>query len=294
MVTLPWKGPRLQRVRPIARLVFVLCAGSTGACASLSGLSGGPGDAGDERDTGHGTSPADARSIADAPREAQPARDARATEDATVTEDATDVVSIVRVGSSSAVSNGDAVTKQAVFSNVGAGDALVAAVYWNDTDITVAVADSAGNDWQPTGTWQAGDTTAQLWYALDAKAGTASVTATASGSTTFGMLLAEYSGVGGVDVSGGASATASTTSLATQPFETREANDVILALFADAEVPSMTPGSGLELISQDLDYVSLLEDTGLSPVPAGPHTMTATASTSSNSWVAAAIAFRPR
>jgi hypothetical protein len=186
------------------------------------------------------------------------------------------------------------VTKQAVLPNVGAGNALVAAVYWNGTTTTVTVADSAGNDWQPTSSWQAGATVAQIWYALGAKAGTASVTVTASGSTTFGMMLAEYSGVGGVDVSVGASATTSTTSLATEPFATTQSNDLILALFADSQVSSLTPGTGLALVSQDLDYVSLLEDTGLSPVPAGPHTMTATASSSSHTWVAAAIGFRPR
>ena len=175
-------------------------------------------------------------------------------------------------------------------SNVGAGDALIAAVYWNGT--TTTVTDIAGNDWQPTGSWQAGATVAQVWYAPDAKAGTASVTATASGSTTFGMLLAEYSGVGGVDVSGGASATAATTSLATQPFATTRTNDVLIALFADNQVSSLVPGTGFSLISQDPDYLALLEDT--SPVPGGPHTMMATASPSPNTWAAAAIALRPR
>jgi hypothetical protein len=279
IVTLPREGSsRIPHVRALGRFVFVVCLGSTGACTSLSGLSGGAVDAGNGSDTGEGTDSSDAR----------PARDANAEEDAL------DVGSIVRVGNSSSVSAGDAVTKQAVFANVGAGDALVAAVYWNGTTTTVTVADSAGNDWQPTGSWQAGATVAQIWYALDAKAGMASVTATASGSTTFGMMLADYSGVVGVDGSGGASASASTTSLATQALVTRHANDVILALFADSQVSSLLPGTGLALISQDLDYVSLLEDTGVSPVRAGSHTMTATGSSSSNTWVAAAIALRPR
>lgn len=275
-------------VRPLARFVFVIWVGSTGACTSLSGLSGGAGDAGDARGAGNGADAADARSVADAAREAQQARDASAGQDVP------DIGSIERVGSSSSVSAGDAVTKQAVLPDVGAGDALIAAVYWNGTTTTVTVADSAGNVWQPTGSWQAGATVAQIWYALDAKAGSASVTATASGSTTFGMMLADYSGVGGVDVSGGASATTSTTSLATQPFATMHANDVLVALFADSQVSSLTSGTGLELISQDLDYVALLEDTGLSPVAAGPHTMTATAASSSSTWVAAAVALRPR
>jgi hypothetical protein len=278
----------VQRVRPLARLVFLICARSTAACASLSGLSGGAGDGGNTSDTGDGTDAADAQSIVDAAREAPQSRDAKAVQDGP------DVGSIELVGNSSSLSAGDAVTKQAVLPNVGAADALVAALYWNGTSTSVTVADSAGNDWQPTGSWQAGATVAQIWYALNAKAGMTSVTATASGSTTFGMMLADYSGVGGVDVSGGASATTSTTSFATQPFATTQANDVILALFADSQVSTLMPGTGLALISQDLDYVSLLEDTGLSPVAAGPHALTATASSSSNTWVSAAIAFHPR
>ena len=88
-----------------------------------------------------------------------------------------------------------------------AGDLLVAGVYFDQSTVTITVADSLGNAWTPTtayanitpcpfGASGANASVVQIFYAEDIVAGSNVVTVTqSSGTSPLGAFLVEYSGL---------------------------------------------------------------------------------------------------
>jgi hypothetical protein len=187
-----------------------------------------------------------------------------------------------------------------------AGDLLVAGVYFTDSTVTITVADSLGNAWAPTTAYanvtacSTGQTSvAQIFYATGVAAGMNVVTVTqSSGTSALGALVVEYSGAlasGSLDGVSGGPATSSTTTMSAGSLTTTGANDLVVALFAEATVWGViTTGPGFSIVADDGTFYSMFEDD--LPAGAGPGTVDPTAFESggatSDCWVAAAAAFK--
>jgi hypothetical protein len=187
-----------------------------------------------------------------------------------------------------------------------AGDLLVAAVYFTDYTVGIAVADTLGNTWTSTTAFaniracgSNSATVAQIFYSEGVAAGDNVVTVTqSSGDSPLGAFLVEYSGVratGSLDCVVGGPAPSSTSMMSPGSLTTTGAVDLVVALFAEATTSGViTPGSGFATAAGDPGFYSMLED----DVPAGVALGTVTPSATepgglqSDCWVAAAAAFR--
>ena len=188
-----------------------------------------------------------------------------------------------------------------------AGDLLVAGVYFTQSTVNIAVADTLGNTWTSTPAFanltacnsNGGVTVAQIFYAEGVAGGDNVVTVTqSSGNAPLGAFLVEYSGIqvtGALDGVVGASAPSSTSTMSVGSLTTTGTLDVVVALFAEATTSGViAPGSGFGTAAGDTSFYSMIED----DLPAGmaPGTVTPTATEpggmASDCWVGAAAAFR--
>lgn len=187
-----------------------------------------------------------------------------------------------------------------------AGDLLVAGVYFTESTVNIAVADTLGNTWTPTTAFvnvtachSNPATVAQIFYAEGVAAGDNIVTVTqSSGNSPLGAFLVEYSGVraeGSLDCVAGGPAPSSTSTMSAGSLTTTGALDLVVALFAEGTTSGIiTPGSGFATAADDPSFYSMIEDD--LPAEMAPGTVTPTATepggVSSDCWVAAAAAFR--
>jgi hypothetical protein len=190
-----------------------------------------------------------------------------------------------------------------------AGDLLVAGVYFDDSTVTIAVADSLDNVWTPTtayanitpcplGASGANASVVQIFYAEGVAAGGNVVTVTqSSGTTPLGAFLVEYSGIrasGSLEGTSGGPAPSSTPTMSAGSLTTEGAHDVVVALFAEATTGgTITPGPGFSTAANDASFYSLFEDdlpSGTGPGPIAP-TATEPGGEPSDCWVGAAAAF---
>jgi hypothetical protein len=190
-----------------------------------------------------------------------------------------------------------------------AGDLLVAGVYFDESTVTITVADSLGNAWTPTtayanitscpfGASGANASVVQIFYAQGIVAGSNMVTVTqSSGTSPLGAFLVEYSGLrksGSLDGISGGPAPSSTPTMSAGSLTTTGARDVVVALFAEATTGgTITPGPGFSDVAGDSSFYSLFEDdlpSGTGPGPVAP-TATEPGDEPSDCWVGAAAAF---
>jgi hypothetical protein len=197
-------------------------------------------------------------------------------------------------------------TSTALTFHENAGDLLVAGIYYTQSTVNIAVADTLGNPWTPTTAFanvtacsSNGTTVAQIFYAEGVAPGDNVVTVTqSSGNTPLGAFLVEYSGIqvtGALEYVVGASASSSTSTMSVGSLTTTGTLDVVVALFAEATTSGViAPGSGFATAAGDSSFYSMIED----DLPAGmaPGTVTPTATepggVASDCWVGAAAAFR--
>jgi hypothetical protein len=181
------------------------------------------------------------------------------------------------------------------------GDLLVAAVYWSFADGgAVSVSDTNGNGWTALMAEANGSTKAQLWYAPNVLGGSDMVTISASSGADLGAVVLEYSGIATtspLDTNAGGSAGFVTANMDTGPFSTSSANELIVALFVDADLQdgeTMTAGTGFSKEALDTGFVAMVEDNPPYLGPAGTQNATATLATGDMAWMSAAAAFRAK
>jgi hypothetical protein len=198
-----------------------------------------------------------------------------------------------------------------------AGDLLVLPVYTGHScstpPPTMTVSDTAGNIWSLAA--HQGDTSpgggypveqAQIWYALDAKAGSNTVTITVSecdpGAVTIGTVLLEYSGVapaGALDGIAGAIAATASNEMDTGPLVTSGKGDLVVGVFADncdmSAQGFIGPGPGYHAALLDHFFSGLVEDNPpYSLSPGTSHVIATLPSGMSDAcWIAVAAAFKP-
>ncbi len=176
-----------------------------------------------------------------------------------------------------------------------AGDLLVVAVAWGSPTTTATVTDSRGNAYSAVGTPTAYGTTGrlQLFYARVATAGTTTVTArfSASSSTRF-IAISQYRGISPVTplvAFAGASGTG-TAGAATVP-ATRAGQLIVAAerTAASAGIQSVTGNTPVLLGTANSRRHGHASD---SAAGAGPHAITFRTTTSAQ-WASAAAVFAP-
>ena len=182
-------------------------------------------------------------------------------------------------------------TNHVVFSSSpGTGNLIVVFVIWNNNG-SVSVSDSLGNAYlsaHAATRWSNNSYSVQTFYAINAKAGPDTVTATfASPITSFGIVYAhEYSGVlqtAPVDVTAAASGTSG--SLNSGPATTTNAVDLLFA--GGVSATSVTsPGSGYT--ARSTAQGNITEDRTVSAV----NSYSATASNQKGAWAMQMVAFK--
>jgi hypothetical protein len=188
---------------------------------------------------------------------------------------------------------------------VGAGNLLVAAVYWDVTAASLtSVGDSLGNTWHQAlaqthlKTPCTASSIVQIWYAENVHGGMDTVTVTfTQGGDYLDFYLLEYSGVattGALDAQGGQIAMNATNMVSVDLTTTHQ--DLIVGIFADTTGVHMTPGTGYEAVGQDTYFSALVVDnlTGSAGPGVGPgaHVVSEMLGGSDACWAASAVAFR--
>ena len=175
-------------------------------------------------------------------------------------------------------------------SPITAGNLIVAYLIWDNTG-SATVSDSLGNVYASAGSttrWGTGNYSAEIFYAINARSGANTVTATFTTAVkSFGIVYAhEYSGIrqtAPVDVS--ASAVGSSGSLSSGPATTT--NDVDL-LFAGAVSANFLPSPGAGYTARSTAHGNMTEDR----IVSAKGTYSATASNSSGAWGIQMVAFK--
>jgi len=190
-------------------------------------------------------------------------------------------------------------TSQSVSLMETAGNLLVAAVYWNGSNVTT-ISDSLGNTWNsvPVQDNSTRATDVQIWYAQNIKGGANTVTLTQPLSVYVGFYVIEYSGLAttnALDTAAGKIASAASQVADTGNLTTSGSRDLIVGLFADSwGSGTMTPATGWISRGTDPNFYSLVVDN----LPGGTGTFDPKASLAgSNSdaaWSATAVAFKAK
>jgi hypothetical protein len=222
---------------------------------------------------------------------------AGSTSNATVTVTASTCGTIAKVQVASAATA--STTTRSVSITETAGNLLVAAVYWNGSDVA-SISDTLGNTWSSVPV-QDNSTTAtdvRIWYAQNVKGGANTITVTQPWSVSIGFYLIEYSGVAttsALDTTSGKIALAASHVADTGNLTTSGCRDLVVGLFADTwGSGNMTPASGWISRGTDPNFYSLFVDN----LPGGTGTFDPKASlVGSNSdaaWSATAAAFKAK
>ncbi|HWZ43915.1 MAG TPA: hypothetical protein VNW97_10575 [Candidatus Saccharimonadales bacterium] len=201
-------------------------------------------------------------------------------------------VQVVSPGSASTTSLSASITETA-------GNLLVAAVYWNGSDVA-SVSDKLGNTWMsvPVQDNATTSTDVRIWYAQNIKGGANTVTVTQPWSVTLGFYLIEYSGIAianALDVATGKIASSASHSIDTGNLTTTGCRDLVVGLLADTwGSGTMTPGAGWTSRGTDVNFYSTVVDN----LPGGTGTFDPNASLAgSNSdaaWAATAASFKAK
>jgi hypothetical protein len=179
------------------------------------------------------------------------------------------------------------------------GNLLVAAVYWNGSDVA-SISDTLGNTWKslPVQNNATTATDVRIWYAENIKGGTNVVTVTQPWTVNLGFYLIEYSGVAtanALDVAAGKIASAASHSIDTGNMATTGCRDLVVGLFADTwGTGIMAPGSGWTSRGTDPNFYSMVVDN----VPGGAGILDPKAnlagSNSDPAWAATAASFKAK
>jgi hypothetical protein len=178
-----------------------------------------------------------------------------------------------------------------------AGNLLVAAVYWNGSDVAT-ISDTLGNTWNsvPVQDNSAAATDVQIWYAQNIKGGANTVTLSQPAPVYVGFYVIEYSGLAttnALDTAAGKIAPASSNVADTGNLTTSGSRDLIVGLFADSwGSGTMTPAPGWLSRGTDPVFYSLVVDN----LPGGTGTFDPTVSlpgtNADAAWSATAAAFK--
>jgi len=180
-----------------------------------------------------------------------------------------------------------------------AGNLLVAAVYWNGSNVAT-ISDTLGNTWNsvPVQDNSTFATDVQIWYAQNIKGGANTVTLSQPSAVYAGFYVIEYSGLAttnALDTAAGKIASASSNVVDTGNLTTSGSQDLIVGLFADSwGSGTMTPAPGWISRGTDPMFYSLVVDN----LPGGSGTgtfdpaATLPGSNSDAAWSATAAAFR--
>ncbi|HTC96066.1 MAG TPA: hypothetical protein VK699_21670 [Terriglobales bacterium] len=190
-------------------------------------------------------------------------------------------------------------TSESVSLTETVGDLLVAAVYWNGSDVT-AVSDRLGNVWNsiPVENNANTATDVRIWYAQNIKGGANAVTVTQPWSVSLGFYLIEYSGIatsGALDSATGKIASVASSVADAGNLTTSGCRDVVVGLFADTwGSGNMTPGRGWIIRGTDPNFYSMVVDN----LPGGTGTLDPKAglvgSNSDAAWSATTAAFKAK
>ncbi len=201
-------------------------------------------------------------------------------------------VQVISAGTASTTSKSASLTETA-------GNLLIAAVYWNGSDVTV-ISDTLGNTWKslPVQNNATTATDVRIWYAENIKGGVNTVTVKQPWTVNLGFYLIEYSGVATVnalDVATGKIASAASHSIDTGNMATTGCHDLVVGLFADTwGTGTMTPGTGWISRGTDPNFNSMVVDN----VPGGVGTLDPKAnlagSNSDPAWAATAASFKAK
>jgi len=219
------------------------------------------------------------------------------TSNATITVSAATCSTIAKVQTTSAATA--SITSQSVSITETGGNLLVAAVYWNGSDVA-SISDTLGNSWTsvPLEDNSTTATDVRIWYAQNIKGGANTITVKQPWSVSIGFYLIEYSGVatmGALDTTNGKIALAASHVADTGNLTTSGCRDLIVALFADSwGSGNMTPGSGWISRGTDPNFYSLVVDN----LPGGTGTFNPKAnlvdSNSDAAWSSTAAAFKAK
>jgi hypothetical protein len=190
---------------------------------------------------------------------------------------------------------------------VGAGQLLLLAVYWNWNAATIGVSDTAGNTWKmapvysnPVATCaNSNGSQVQLWYVENSKAGKTTITAVETpGNNPLGAFLLVYSGVAlenALEAQSGAAANTASNAMAVPSLTAAHDGDLMVALFEDSKNGgTMVAGDGFRADVVDTGAYAMIEDAV--GVAKGAHAIGATlpSGTSDGCWVGAAAVFKGR
>jgi hypothetical protein len=222
---------------------------------------------------------------------------AGSTSNAAVTITAATCSTIANVQVASAATS--STTSQSLSITETAGNLLVAAVYWNGSDVA-SISDTLGNTWSsvPVKDNSKTATDVRIWYAQNVKGGANTITVTQPWSVSIGFYLIEYSGVattGALDVSSGKIAPGASHVADAGSLTTSGCRDLVVALFADTwGSGNMTPNTGWISRGADPNFYSMVVDN----LTGGTGTFNPQAnlagSSSDAAWSATAVAFKAK
>jgi hypothetical protein len=213
----------------------------------------------------------------------------------TVTPATCSAIAKVQVASAAATPT----TSQPISITETAGNLLVAAVYWNGSDV-VSISDTLGNTWNSVPVEDNSTTLSdvRIFYAQNIKGGANTITVNQPVSVYIGFYLIEYSGVataGALDTANGKVPLAASHVADTGNLTTSGCRDLVVAVFADSwGTGTMTPGSGWISRGTDFNFYSLVVDN----LPGGTGTFDPNAglagANSDAAWSATAAAFKAK